>query len=108
MGPEAAQMFKDRYRKIGQLTPLDYAEPKPEGDLDTQMPQDQDEQGFDPQSVDFSEFFPKDKRDAEEDAKIAGEDDGDRSVDPDEDDIDDEDETPEEKYGEVPEEEYPD
>lgn len=84
IGDEAAQLFKNKYKKIGHLTPIDYAEPQ---DQQMSPEQPEDQQGFDPKSIDFSEFFPKDDESSSEE---------------------DDEETPEEKYGEEPEEEYPD
>ncbi len=94
-GEDSARMFKERYKKIGALTPMDYGENTT--DLDSQIDGDQGmEPEMDPQQVDFSEFFPKDD---EEELN------GDEEEYPDdEEDVDD----PAEEYSEAPEEEYPD
>lgn len=57
---QEAEKFKMRYRKIGQLTPLDYAD-KSAGS------EEPEEQGFDPRSVDFSDFFPSNEEEEEDD-----------------------------------------
>ena len=60
--PQEAEKFKMRYRKIGNLTPLDYAEKTPEDPMMSAG----EEEVFDPQSVDFSDFFPSEKDDEED------------------------------------------